>query len=152
LPSIPYERPAPRQLQNRSLPYRACHSILTDGEKGLWEPLHLATEGKYMIFAKVRLADVIECPHHRRDERRWFRKIGSYHVDFVICEARSTRPLLVIELDDRHHRSPKQQRIDAFKNQSLAAAKIPIYRIRAQEAYDPLELRNQIDQYTGRAS
>jgi len=55
LPSIPYERPAPRQLQNRSLPYRACHSILTDGEKGLWEPLHLATEGKYMIFAKVRL-------------------------------------------------------------------------------------------------
>lgn len=143
--SIPFARPVHSRDLVTPLPYRACEAILTDGEKGLWEPLHLATDGKYAIFAKVRLADVIECPRERRDQRRWFRKIGSYHVDFVICESHTTRPLLVIELDDRRHRSPDRQRIDAFKNRALAAALIPIYRILAQQAYDPLELRNQID-------
>ena len=40
----------------------------------------------------------------RWDERYWFRRISRYHVDFVICEPRTTEPLLVVELDDRRHR------------------------------------------------
>ena len=120
---------------------------MTDGEQGLWEPLHLAIEGKYALFAKVRLADVIECPRGRRDERRWFRKIGSYHVDFVVCESRSTRPLLVIELDDRRHRERIRRERDQFKDRALQSAGVPIYRIRAQQAYDPIELAKRIEEH-----
>jgi very-short-patch-repair endonuclease len=78
-------------------------------------------------------------------ESFWFRKIVNYHVDFVICDPTTTAPLLVVELDDRRHRERNRKRQDDFKNAVLQTAGLPIYRIAAQAAYDPLELKQQIE-------
>lgn len=127
------------------LPYRKVSSLLTKGERAVWHPLYRAVKGKYRLFCKVRLADVVCCPRERRDERRWFRKIGRYHVDFVVCDPHTTAPLLVVELDDRRHLAQRQKEIDAFKDAALRAAGVPVYRIAAQRAYDPIELAQNID-------
>jgi hypothetical protein len=127
-----------------ALPYRRQRRLLSKGEWAFWHPLYQAVKGKYRIFAKVRLADVICCASGRRDERRWFRKIGSYHVDFVIADPETTAPLLVIELDDRGHQKARQRELDRFKDEACRTAGMPVYRVPSQQAYDPEELAREI--------
>jgi very-short-patch-repair endonuclease len=111
----------------------------------MWHPLYQAVKGRYRIFCKVRLADVVYVPGLDRDERRWFRRIGAYHVDFVLCDPETTAPLLVVELDDRSHQNERQTQRDEFKDKVLAAASVPVYRVRAAEAYDPAELAANVN-------
>jgi very-short-patch-repair endonuclease len=91
------------------------------------------------------MADLVGAPQGNWKERKWFGKIGRYHVDFVICHPKSTRPLLVVEHDDRGHKRRRQRELDEFKDRVLAAAGLPIYRVPAAQAYDPLEIRQNID-------
>jgi hypothetical protein len=134
-----------RDAVSPPLPYRKVDRLMSQGEVALWHPLYLAVKGKYRLFCKVRLADVVRCPPTRPDAKRWFYKMGRFHVDFVVCEPQSTAPLLVIELDDRSHRRRASQQYDAFKDAILRSAGLPIYRIPAQQAYDPLELAQAIE-------
>jgi hypothetical protein len=126
------------------LPFRRQPHLLTKGERALWYPLFKAVKGKYRVAFKVRLADICCCPRDLRNEDKWFRKIRSFHVDFVICEPRTTAPLLVVELDDRTHRSQRQRERDGFKDAVLKSAGIPVLRITAQQAYSPDSLRAEI--------
>jgi hypothetical protein len=132
-------------------PYQRTPRLLTEGEYAFWVPLYHAVKGRYRVFCKVRLADVIQCPAERGDERRWFRKIGNYHVDFVICNPATTRPLLVIELDDRSHRigDPRRNEIDLWKDEALRAAQMPVYRVAAGVAYDVQGLDQAIERMIG---
>jgi len=128
-----------------ALPYCRAENLLTKGERAFWLPLFQAVKGKYRIFCKVRLADVVCCSPGQSDEEHWFRKIAHAHVDFVICQPESTLPLLVIELDDRSHLDPAQGRRDEWKDDVLRAARMPVHRVPAREAYDVLELAQTID-------
>jgi hypothetical protein len=127
------------------LPYRRQPHLVTKGERALWFPLYRAVQGRYRVFCKVRLQDVVCAPKDHPQESRWFKKIKGYHVDFVICDPQSTAPLLVVELDDRSHWSQRRQERDRFKNDVLAAAGMPIYRVLAAPAYSPDELAAEID-------
>src|SRR2546423_1001738 len=49
------------------LPYRGTRCVLTDGERAFWHPLRLAVRDRYVIFCKVRLADLAAAPDHRAD-------------------------------------------------------------------------------------
>jgi hypothetical protein len=71
------------------LPYERAPRLLTEGEYAFWVPLYHAVKGRYRVFCKVRLADVIRCPAERGDD--WFRKIANYHVDLVGREIRMTK-------------------------------------------------------------
>lgn len=122
---------------------------MSKGERAVWYPLHYAVKGRYRVFCKVRLADVVCCPPSHRYERQWFKKIKGFHCDFVICDPETTEPLLVVELDDKGHRSRRNQERDQFKDAVLHGAGMPILRIPAQQAYDPKELAEQIDRLLG---
>jgi hypothetical protein len=135
-------------------PYQRAPRLLTEGEYAFWVPLFHAVKGKYRIFCKVRLADIVCCPEQRKDERFWFRKIGNYHVDFVICDPETTRPLLVIELDDCSHRDGTAQRrgFDAWKDEALRAAGMPVYRAPTREAYDVQALADVVERMIAQAA
>ena len=109
----PLSQPGRRARPSR-LPYQKV-PVLTKGEKALVYPLIKAAKGNYLILCKVRLADVICCPADHGSESHWFNIISRYHVDFVLCDPKTTAPLLVIELDDRSHQSDKQSRRDKWK-------------------------------------
>ena len=128
-----------------ALPYQRQPHLLSKEERAFWFPLFKSVEGKCRIFCKVRLADVICCPPDRDDERRWFKKIRGCHVDFLICDPRTTLPPLVIELDDRRHRERPRRASDEFKDSVLRAAGVPVCRINAETAYDPIELAENIE-------
>jgi len=131
--------------EEKDLPYRPVRRLITKGEQAFWYPLFKAVKGKYRVFCKVRLADIVTVPGDRRDEARWFRRVARYHVDFVICDPQTTAPLLVIELDDRSHEADRRSKADEFKDKVLSAAGMPIYRVKCQEAYDRQELRAAVE-------
>ena len=51
---------------------------------------------------------------------------------------------MVVELDDKSHRSASAQKRDADKDRVLAAAGLPIVRISAAKGYESATLRNQL--------
>jgi hypothetical protein len=57
----------------------------------------------YLVFAKVRLADLLYLPKGTQGRQAAFNRIQSKHVDFLLCSKDAVRPLLAIELDDSSH-------------------------------------------------
>ena len=100
-----------------------------------------AVTDRYFIFAKVRLADLLWLPKGTESWQSHFNRMQSKHVDFVICDRASIRPLLCVELDDASHGQASRQTRDAFVEAALLAAGLPFIRVRAAKAYNGTELR-----------
>jgi hypothetical protein len=126
--------------------YSRAAGVLTKGERAFDAPLMLAVRNRYRVFYKVRLSDVVKCPEGNLGDYEFFEAIRGFHVDFVLCDHATTAPLLVIELDDRSHASDRSARRDTVKDQVLRVAGVPILRVPAQQAYDPLQLGVLIEQ------
>lgn len=128
-----------------SLPYRRKDYLLSQAERSLFGVLAEAVGDHYLIFAKVRLADLVWLPKGTESRQGHFNRVQSKHVDFVICDRAAIRPLLCVELDDASHVQASRQTRDEFVDSALRAAGLPIIRIRAAKAYNMLELRSQIE-------
>lgn len=123
-----------RRGVSQRLPYASRGTLLSRGEAAFYAPLQEAVGSRYLIMCKVRVADVLMC-----SETDWHRghggAISQKHLDFVLCEGVSTRIVLAIELDDRSHAADHRRRRDAFLNEALRAAGVPLLRIRARARY-----------------
>lgn len=129
--------------------YRNRQTLLSRGEAAFFGPLTQAIAGRFLIMCKVRLADVIAC-----SEDGWRRGMGAAiaqkHLDFVLCDLRSTRYVLAIELDDRTHAQWHRRRRDRFVNKALAQAGIRLVRFRASAHYSVESIRDCIFHEIGR--
>lgn len=123
-----------RRLNEISAVYRNRETLLSKGEAAFFGPLTHAVAGRFLIMCKVRLADIITCSHSA-----WRRGMGSAisqkHLDFVLCDLRSTRFVLAIELDDHSHDRPDRRRRDAFVDQVMAGAGVRLIRFQARAQY-----------------
>ncbi|MFL7811545.1 MAG: DUF2726 domain-containing protein, partial [Anaerolineae bacterium] len=63
-------------------------------------------------------------------------QITQKHVDFLLCDPGSMRPLLGVELDDASHRRTDRQKRDVTVDRIFAAAGLPLLRVPVQAAYD----------------
>lgn len=88
----------------------------------------------------MRLANLIEVRPCRRNRHDSFNRIAAKCVDFILCDERDTRPLLVVELDDSSHRRPDRQARDAFVDAALRSADLPILHVPWQPRYDSAKL------------
>ena len=89
---------------------------------------------KYMIFSKVRLADIAEVKNVYTN--RWFavfNKIKSKHIDFVITDDK-WKILKCIELDDYSHN--KKKKWDEIKNIVLKIINIQLVRFKVGNDYN----------------
>lgn len=115
-------------------------SLLTQGEFAFFDPLREIVSGRFELYVKPSLVDVLGCRDHPR-----FREIAAMHVDFLLCDRKTLRPVLAIELDDRSHNSRSRVDADHLKEQLLAQRRIPLLRQRCEVAYDLLAMREAID-------
>ena len=104
-----------------------------------------ATQGKYSVLAKVRLADIVTVARGDEHWQSQFNRISSKHADFVLCALESFEPLLVIELDDASHDRTDAQQRDMVKSKALEAARVPLLRLRAKNVSTPQDLARRID-------
>ena len=128
------------------LPYQRKDYLLTKAERSFFGVLQNAVGNRYLIFAKVRLADLVFLPRGTEKRQSHFNRIQSKHIDFVLCDHDVVRPLLAIELDDSSHNRADRQDRDVFVDSALAAAGLPILHVPALASYNVQELANAIEQ------
>ena len=125
------------------LPYVAADALLTPAERAFFGALRQAAGKDFVLFAKVRLGDILQIERGVEGKRRFaaFGRISSKHADFVLCDPRTFQVAVVIELDDRSHRLPSRRQRDEFFDAALAKAAVPLLRVPAARSYSPDTLR-----------
>lgn len=126
--------------------YRKKSYLMTRSENVFFKVLLQAANNDYHIFSKVRIADVLT-PDIPQGNKKWWRafvRISSKHVDFVLCDKRSQKIVLCIELDDRSHDKADRKQRDGFVNHAFKSAGLPLLRIPTAKSYDPHYLAETI--------
>ena len=59
---------------------------------------------------------------------KYYSRIQSKHIDFLLCNGDSLYPVVAIELDDNSHDSKERQARDGFINKTFESADIPLIR------------------------
>src|SRR5687768_1631824 len=118
------------------MPYERREAFLTPAEHAFFRVLEDAVGGNWYIFPKVRIGDLLDVTEGVEDSRIWFARIGQKHVDFVLAGRAEVRPVLVVELDDSSHQRKDRIERDAFVDEALATAGLPILRVVCAREYD----------------
>lgn len=124
--------------------YRKKYYLFSIAEKRFYDILKSFLKDEYLIFDKVRIADLLYYPMKRRSWRAHFNRIQSKHADFVICDKNKISPLLVIELDDSSRNRYDRRKRDNFVDKIFEEAKLPILYVKNYYNNDFNELQNKI--------
>ena len=136
-PVAPAPSPTPQPATADKLPYRLNHKFLTRAEASFFRVLQLALPEGVLLCPKVNLQDLFWSPPNDYTARN---RIDRKHVDFVLADAETLRPVCGIELDDSSHQRPDRQERDRFVESVFATAGLPLVRVPVSADYDPVEL------------
>jgi hypothetical protein len=125
-------------------PYKLISSLLSPAERAFFSALQLAAGKRYVVFPKVRLLDLCRGLDAWADAVA-FNHVSRKHVDFLLCDAETLKPVLAVELDDRSHRGPRARYSDSVKDQVFQALGLGVYRQWVRRAYDPAALARGIE-------
>jgi very-short-patch-repair endonuclease len=115
-------------------PFSPRKRLLSKSELCFYEALRSAMYD-HVVFAKVRLADLIDANKRHRSWQANFNRVCAKHIDFVVCDDNS-QPVVAIELDDKSHARLDHATRDAGKDRLLQAAGLQLIRVPTQAAYD----------------
>lgn len=124
--------------------YRKSKSLLTYPERVFYWVLLEAVNNEYLVFVKVRMGDFVFLSNEPVNKKYYANQVLCKHVDFLLCERETQKPLLVIELDDSSHSKYDHRERDEFKDRTFAAIGLPIRRVKVQPRYLAADLREQI--------
>lgn len=127
--------------KDERLPYRVGESILTKAEMNFYHSLRLNVGDKAIICPKVGLKDLFYVSKSvGKDYMKYFGKIAQKHVDFVLCDPTSMKPLCGIELDDESHTSKKTYARDLFVEKVYKDAEFHLIRMSSKSGYTQNEI------------
>jgi hypothetical protein len=115
-------------------PYFRRRYLLTKSERHFYETLRRVVRD-HVIFAKVRLADLVDADGRHRYWQGNFNRICSKHIDFVVCDS-LFRPLIAVEVDGKSHQREDRRKRDQDADQILESVSLPLLRVFVREAYD----------------
>lgn len=127
-----------------SFPYRVRDDFVSAAELSFYHTLAQIVSGRAKVCPKVNLSDIffVSQPHENRSARG---QISQKHVDFLVCDPRTMKPLFGVELDDASHTRPDRQARDEFVEKVFDAAGLPLLRVPVQRAYRVQEIAVQIE-------
>lgn len=125
----------PRQREE-VWPYRRKTYLLSKAEFSFYRVLQQAAQPRYVVCPKVGLGDLLMIAKGTTNWQSWRNKIDRKHADFVLCEAETMKPAIVVELDDASHKGERAVKRDADKDRALKAAGLPLLRVPAKRSYD----------------
>lgn len=136
-------------LRQGPLPYERRGVLLSPAESNFLRVLYAAAREDWLVFAMVRLADVIKVRSKTRQSAAWTTKIAGKHIDFVLCDPETLEVKLAIELDDPAALTPEKRERNRFVTTALSASGLPLLRIRAEEKYETAALRKDVEDALG---
>jgi len=131
----------------RFVSYQKKDSLLTEAERQFFAILQQAVGDRYLVFSQVSLLEILSPVTGLSSRVRYsaHNRIQAKHIDFLLCEKETTRPLVAIELDDSsHYRSDRVAR-DNFLNEAFAGAGLPLLHIKTSSHYNPETILAEIN-------
>ncbi|MGX7420242.1 AAA domain-containing protein [Carnobacterium gallinarum] len=100
----------------------------------------------FIIQMKLSLADIVRDQEFldANIELKRFALNKNTHLDFTIISELTNKPILVIELDGKHHDEHEQTIRDEKKDKILHHHGIPIWRIKSTDALEKEEIRAKL--------
>jgi hypothetical protein len=128
------------------LPYRRRDDFLSPTELSYFKVLSSTLGHSATLFPKVKVSDIIFVTN--TDEyMSFFNRISRRHVDFLVCESSTLKPVLAIELDDSSHNRPSQKERDQFLDDVFKAADLPLMRVSPKMQYTREKVISQIKSF-----
>ncbi len=122
--------------------YRKKRYITTQNELNMYRKLlNICKKYNLILLTQVALYEIIEVnlPKDNKDYIKYFNKIKSKTIDFVIVDEDTTRIRLCIELDDYTHNYKNRIIRDEFINNLFKNLDISILRITSKQDIEELE-------------
>lgn len=112
--------------------------LLTPNEVHFYHLLQQATQHQYYIMAQVSMGALID--NEGYGKQYWYirTKYAMKMIDFVICDKKTLKPLLIVELDDKTHVKEK----DAMRDLLTRTIGLRTIRIESKKKPKADELRD----------
>jgi hypothetical protein len=127
-----------------SWPYRVSEAFLTPTELSFYHVLRSAVGDRCVICPKPSLKDIFYITLSGQERMRYLNKIDRKHVDFLLCDPKTMKPLAGIELNDRSHDREDRRQRDMFVQELFQKAGLPLVTIRASTSYRVEEVAQRI--------
>ena len=127
----------------KSLPYRLRDDFLSPAEFSFYKVLSALVGTRLTIQSKVRLADVFFVARPNENVA-YLNRIAQKHLDFLVCDSVTMKPLFGVELDDSSHKRNDRQERDEFVESVCKVAGLPLLRLPVQREYNSREIAAQI--------
>ena len=141
LDSQPQKNP---DLGNSALPYQREQYLLTGHEKAFFDLLITAAPSDVYVCPQVGLSAILKVRPGSKKRTSYQNRIHQKRIDYLICDKASLRSLVVVELDDSSHDSPKRQDRDTFLDDACKSAGLKILHFRGRQAFDPAKLQQTL--------
>lgn len=129
-------------------PYHIRDDFLSPAEHSFYLVLKNIVSDKVVVCPKVSLSDLFYVRSRDPSKfRTYTNKIDRKHVDFLLCDPKTMRPLAGIELDDKSHQKSDRRARDKFVENVYAAAKLPLIRFPVRRSYSTSELDSVLKRY-----
>ncbi len=132
----PAPRPTPTPTPNAVFRKQA---VMSKAENAFHYFLTETVGNTYLIETKMPLKDIFK--------RYGFAERGLYtmhmrgHIDFLLVDQRSKKPVLAIELDDWRHKFPDRQDMDRRKNILTETGNLKLLRFKVGDTWGEIERR-----------
>jgi hypothetical protein len=131
-----------------ALPFKLRDDFLSPAEISFYQVLRVTVGARALVFTKINLADLffVATGDHRQN-RALANRVDRKHVDFLICDLKTLRPIVALELDDRSHNRTDRKSRDELVEGVFAAAGLPLHRVPAKTGYAPQEIEALLSSY-----
>lgn len=124
--------------------YKCVESLLTKAELNFYDTLEpICSELNIAVFTKVRMGDLVTVKS-KENNRAYWNKIQSKHIDFVLCNIKTLQPIICLELDDKSHNRPDRIERDKFINEVLTSVGYKVIHIPCSYKYDNMNIKSKI--------
>ncbi|MBX3143660.1 MAG: DUF2726 domain-containing protein [Trueperaceae bacterium] len=137
------QRPGAAGTGTATFPYRRRKALFSAAERSFLGVLDREVEGRYRVFGKVALKDVLEVVGavSRAERGAAYNRVSQKHLDFVLCRPGDLSVVAGIELDDSSHDRADRKERDLFVEAACRAAGLPLLRFPAKATYTAAEIR-----------
>jgi hypothetical protein len=126
-------------------PYHLVDEFVSPAEFNFFFNLKAVVGDSAHIFSKVKLSDLVYAnTGDYAKNRSYTNRIDRKHVDFLLCDAKTLKPMVGIELDDKSHQRADRQERDDFVNHVFESAELPLLHMPVRQEYSPSELKAKL--------
>jgi len=131
----------PKVKEDVTLPYVLGESILSENEKAFYTILRSSVGRKAVICPKVGLKEIFVVDEDvGKDYMRYFGKISRKHVDFLLCDTVTLKPICGIEINPVGRVKKNKQERAEFINKIYNDAGFTLIRMPAKAEYTKKEV------------